>query len=500
MNDTPFNIVAAMNDAEAFAPWFKGESWDGWRAILRGAFALAMSDAEREFFRKVAERDPPEQPVKELWLICGRRAGKDSIASLIVAHAAALFDGQESLRPGERAMCLALACDRDQAKIVLNYTRSYFTDIPPLREMVKCETATGFELNNAVDVAIATNNFRSVRGRPVRCVVFDECAFWRSEDSANPDEEVYRAVKPGMATIPDAMLIGITSPYRKSGLAYRKFAEHYGKDGNILVIRAPSKVLNPTLDQATIDEALEQDPAAARAEWLAEFRDDISGWAPRELIDDAVDRGVTVRPPQPGVRYVSFCDASGGVKDSYTAAIAHGEEGAAVLDCLVEIRPPFNPDTATAQIADVLKSYGCRSTEGDRYAAQWVVQAFNKCGINYKHSERDRSAIYLDALPLFTTGRAKLLDNKRLINQFAGLERRTSAMGKDRVDHGPSGADDACNSAAGAMVLASVGSGAVEISAEGAAAFARLTARRGSGFPVASVFSSNRADRRHLTR
>jgi hypothetical protein len=252
----------------------------------------------------------------------------------------------------------------------------------------------------------------------------------------------------------------------------------------VLVIRAPSLLLNPTLDRSIVDEALEQDPAAARAEWLAEFRDDISGWASRELIDDAVDPGVTVRPPQPGVRYVSFCDASGGVKDSYTAAIAHGEEGAAVLVCLVEIRPPFNPDTATAQIAEVLKSYGCRSTEGDRYAAQWVVQAFNKCGINYKHSERDRSAIYLDALPLFTTGRAKLLDNKRLINQFAGLERRTSSMGKDRVDHGPSGADDACNSAAGAMVLASVGSGAVEISSAGAAEFARLTARRGSGFPA----------------
>jgi hypothetical protein len=48
-------------------------------------------------------------------------------------------------------------------------------------------------------------------------------------------------------------------------------------------------------------------------------------------------------------------------------------------------------------------------------AAQWVVQAFRKCGINYQYSDRDRSSIYLDALPLFTTGFARLLDNKRLI-------------------------------------------------------------------------------------
>jgi hypothetical protein len=102
----------------------------------------------------------------------------------------------------------------------------------------------------------------------------------------------------------------------------------------------------------------------------------------------------------------------------------------------------------------VLKSYGLSETVGDRYAAQWVVDAFAKCGVRYKHSERDRSSIYLDALPLFTAGKARLLDHKRLVSQFSSLERRTSSIGKDRVDHGPGGHDDLCNAAAGAMVLA----------------------------------------------
>jgi hypothetical protein len=55
---------------------------------------------------------------------------------------------------------------------------------------------------------------------------------------------------------------------------------------------------------------------------------------------------------------------------------------------------------------------------------------------------------------LFTAGRARFLDNTRLVSQFAGLERRTSPIGKDRVDHGLSGHDDLCNAAAGAMVFA----------------------------------------------
>lgn len=64
------------------------------------------------------------------------------------------------------------------------------------------------------------------------------------------------------------------------------------------------------------------------------------------------------------------------------------------------------------------------------------------------------SAIYQDALPLFTSGRARLLDNRKLIAQFAGLERKTSAMGRDRIGAGSH--DDLCNAAAGTLVSASV--------------------------------------------
>ena len=43
--------------------------------------------------------------------------------------------------------------------------------------MVRRETATGFELSNKVDIAVATNSFRSVRGRSILCAIMDEVAF-----------------------------------------------------------------------------------------------------------------------------------------------------------------------------------------------------------------------------------------------------------------------------------------------------------------------------------
>jgi hypothetical protein len=173
------NIIETMDDHHLFAPWFLGATWDPWRVILKGIFAIPMSDEERSFFRTVADRDPPEEPVNEVWIIAGRRAGKDSVASVLAAHVSAMFNDSNRLRPGERGVVLCLACDRDQAKIVLNYTRSYFTDIDLLRGMVTGETAYGFELSNNIDITVATNSFRSVRGRPVLCAILDETAFWR---------------------------------------------------------------------------------------------------------------------------------------------------------------------------------------------------------------------------------------------------------------------------------------------------------------------------------
>jgi hypothetical protein len=457
------SITDAMDDKRLFGPSFNGPSWDAWRTVLRAAFCLPMSAAEHVFFRSVSDRDPPRQRVRELWCIVGRGGGKDSIASLIAAHSAALFDGQHRLRPGERALVQCLACDRDQARIVAGYIKAYFLELPLLKSLVKRETADGLELNNKVDIAIATNSYRSVRGRSQLLTILDECAFFRDDRSVSPDEELYAAIAPGLARIPGSMLCGISTPYRRAGLLFRKFKESYGRDDqDVLVIRAPSQTFNPTLPQAIIDAALATDPAKAKSEWLGEWRDDLSGWASRELIEAAVDAGVVVRPPRSGIHYRAGVDTGGGIRDSFTAATSHAEQiklpdgtqaNVSVLDCVIEIKAPYSTDDATRRICETLKSYGITSVTADRYGANWTVEAFQRYGIRLEHSERDRSKIYQDTLPLFTSGRVRLLDNSRLVNQFCGLERQTFALGRERIDHGPGGMDDLCNAAALSLVL-----------------------------------------------
>jgi hypothetical protein len=387
-------------------------------------------------------------------VIAGRRSGKDSVASAI-ATSVAMGDYRRHLRPGERAVVMCLAVDREQARIVHRYIAGYFREVPLLRPLIARETDDGLELTNGVEIVISTNSYRAVRGRTILCGIFDEVSFWRDEDSATPDVETYNAVLPGMVTMPASLLVGITTAYRRRGLAYEKWHRHFGQpDDDVLVVYGPSTTFNPLLPQSVIDSALARDPEAASAEWLSEWRSDLSDFLDRELVHAAVDPGVIVRPPQPGVGYVAFADPSGGRGDSFTIAISHGEGSATILDCVFEKRAPFDPSAVVAEIADLLRSYSVGEVTGDRYAAQWVVEAFAKEGVTYRQSERDRSAVYLDVLPLFTTGRARLLDHARLLHQLVSLERRTSRIGRDRVDHPPGGADDLANAAAGALVLA----------------------------------------------
>jgi hypothetical protein len=455
------SIIDAMTDEECFGRWFQGQgdSWAAWKAILKAAFALPMTPQELVTFGELSGgRSPPKKRVRELWVCAGRRAGKDSIASLVATFAAAIEQAHLGrLRPGEMAVVQCLAVDRDQARIVLSYIKAFFDTIPDLGAMIVRETRYGLELNNGVSIEVTTNNFRQARGRTVLLAILDEVSFYRSEDSATPDFEVYRAVVPSLATLPDSMLIAISSPYRKAGLLYEKWKAHFGKDSaDVLVIQASSAQLNPTLDPAIVARALEDDPADARSAWLGLFRDDIGSYVPTELIESAVDVGVLVRPPKPGVAYSGFVDAASGVgQDSFALGIAHKDGQEVVLDCAYEIKPPFSPDSALAQSASLLKSYGLHSVVGDKYSAGFVIEGFAKLGVTYTYSERDRSAIYVECLPLFTSGRARLVDNRKLVTQFASLERRTSSVGRDRVDHGRVGHDDLCNAAAGALGLAS---------------------------------------------
>jgi hypothetical protein len=126
-----------------------------------------------------------------------------------------------------------------------------------------------------------------------------------------------------------------------------------------------------------------------------------------------------------------------------------------VLDVCRGIKPPFDPSAVVKEFCALLKQYRCFSTVGDRYAGEWVREQFSQHGINYQHSERSKSELYLESLPLFSQDCVDLLDYQPLLRELQQLERRTARSGRDSVDHPPQGRDNHANAACGALVMAS---------------------------------------------
>ncbi|MEC9065714.1 MAG: hypothetical protein VX569_00365 [Pseudomonadota bacterium] len=458
-------FAEACRDPNLFGTWFDGESWAVWRVIDKALFGEPLDADELAIFTEITGRtEAPTEPATEAWFVCGRRSGKDVKASALASYLATFGAEQmgflDRLVKGETGVVQLIAVDRRQAKVCLSYLRAYFEQ-PLLAQMVAKSTAEGLELTNGLAIEITTNDLRSSRGRTVVAAVFDEVAFWSSENSANPDQDVYNAVKPAMATIPGAMLIGISSPYARRGLLWNKHKKHYGKPGNVLVVQAPTWRMNPTIarDGDFLTEAFKDDPASAAAEYGAEFRKDVEAFVSLEVVEACVEPGTRERAPVSGTFYDAFVDPSGGSQDSMTLAISHreglGDDDLIVIDAVREMKPPFSPEGVVKEFCDLLALYGISSVTGDRYGGEWPREQFRKHGVSYEISEKPRSDLYRDMLPVLNSGRAVLLDHPKTVKQIVGLERRTARGGRDSIDHAPGEHDDIANAVAGAMSIAS---------------------------------------------
>jgi hypothetical protein len=110
---------------------------------------------------------------------------------------------------------------------VLGYVVGLLDAVPMLRKLITRRTAEAIELSNHITIEVHTASFRTVRGFTVVAAICDEIAFWRSEDSANPDYDIVNALKPAMLTVPEPLLLGLSSPYARKGVLWDAHHRHF---------------------------------------------------------------------------------------------------------------------------------------------------------------------------------------------------------------------------------------------------------------------------------
>jgi hypothetical protein len=468
----------ALDDPELFAHpkgGLIGDSWKYWRVLLIAVMGEALTDAERVLFKEVTGRErEPGEPVEEFWAILGRRSGKSRAIAVLAAYIAACCDFTDILAPGERGSLPIMSATTWQAGKVHQYLNGMFTEIPLLAALVIGQTADTISLSTHVDIECRPASWRTIRSGTYVAVIGDEVAFWRSEQSANPDSYILDAARPGLGTT-GGQLFCITSPWARSGEAWKAYEQHFGErgDNEILVVRGPTNLFNPLISEKVIARAYKRDPIAAATEWGGEFRSDLESYISIETLRQHVIPGRIELPPPANMqerfneRY-AFIDAAGGAGggDAMVLSIAHAEvrddgDYTIVLDVIRE-RSRFNPEEYVAELCQVLHAYGVDRVVGDAWGSQFVREQFEKRNVKYQLvSEVDdewksKSDLYRQLVPLLNSpGRLELLDNDKMVAQFVGLERKTvRGSNRDSIDHMPGAHDDSANAVAGALLLA----------------------------------------------
>lgn len=454
----------ALEDPDVFGTVLSGETWAAWRVVLIASQGEPLTEAEREIFRELTDRDrEPDHPVRELVAVCGRRAGKTRAMAVAAAYFARFVDYTGDFAPGQRGRVIVMAASKDTAGEAFRYILGVFQESPACREYLFGDPIDGtIRLKNAIDIVVQAASFKTTRGPTPVAVVADEIAFW-SVDGANPDVEVMRALRPGLATLAGPLLI-LSSPYARRGVLWERYRKHFGPEGDprILVIQAPTARMHASETLATEEEAAyADDPVSAAAEWGAQFRTDSEAFVSIEIVQEVTPRGVREIPWVEGNRYVAFVDMSGGGSDSHVLAIAHREKGTGglggigVLDLVREMKG--SPGPVVIEFVKLCMSYGIREVVGDNYGKAWVQDRFAGLGITYKTSDNNKSQIYGELLPILNSRRCRLLDVPKLEAQLTSLERKTiRGTGRDVIDHPQikNAHDDVANAVAGAITVA----------------------------------------------
>jgi len=352
-----------------------------------------------------------------------------------------------------------VANDENQADENLDFTKKLYRVNPILMDEVQIKSNI-IELKNGTGYIeiVASKNVDALHGRSYRKLAWDELhaqtGYGLLEalelDPTRPDAQQLFASYSPLTPKPGTPIVDMLKQY------------HDGVDPRLFVFSRSGSIeeANPAMGgplgstQADIEHAHLRLPTWHwRRLYLNLPGQGADSAYDAVAIEACVVKGRRSLPPQPDLSYVAFCDMSGGGADDSTLALAHQDNGKAILDLVVDQGPrtggTFSPEAAVKRFADVLRLYRVSRVTGDRYAGEWPREQFRKLGMQYDVADHTRSQIYANVEPLINAGTVELLDHPKVLTQFISLVRRG-----DKIDHSVNEHDDHSNAAAGALVLA----------------------------------------------
>jgi hypothetical protein len=225
----------------------------------------------------------------------------------------------------------------------------------------------------------------------------------------------------------------ISSANGRQGLVYDLWEQHFGKPGRILVVRAPTLVMNPAFDRAEYDALKARNPDAAASEYDVEWLDVESSMLPMADIERAM------RPPQarlPRYQYVAAMDpATRG--NAWTLAIAtkvdHDHVRIVYTRQWVGSRQkPLSPLEVLKEMAPILHSYGINSVATDQYASDALKDLARPLNVfvwEVPSTQQTNFEMFEDVRVWLREGRLEITDDPQVKTDLAGIKKRVGRLG-----------------------------------------------------------------------
>jgi hypothetical protein len=406
-------------------------------------------------------------PITLLLCVAGRRSGKTTIASIIMAWLIYRLQRDKSflesvpILPDSIVSILNLACDTHQARILF---RMLVSSLHKLRLLNRKESPVERAQIGRVLIESLTSSSRSSRGRTVCGAVLDEFAHFQRTLGPLADRSVWTAIAPSLATFgPKGLAVITTSPAGRSGVVWDLFQQRGERDG-MLTVQLPTWVMNPNITRESLDGEFMRDENLARQEYGAEFlaphgrflrSDDIRACVIPEARKPPagtqrhihVDLGLQHDATAIAMGYIekiSELEASGPAGSQWKVVIEHVET--------LQGSPsePLNVSAVENRLKMLVESVGVTGITFDQHQSAYLVERLNAHGLNacvIPATSKSNQETYSFLRDLITTGRIHLPDHDQLIDELSNLECTITHRGF-KVEASPGSHDDCADAVA----------------------------------------------------
>lgn len=423
----------------------------------------------------------PKNNYNELLLICGRKAGKTDLTSVI-----ALFKIYQLLQipnlhqyfnlvKGKPIYAVCIGTNKEEAeKVMFGTIESLVESSPYLSKYVKNKIRGGIQFPFNIRLFCQASSARSVRGFGNIINIYDEiCHYIDSRGNLSADE-IYEANDPNLAPLtPLSISVGLSSPAGRQGKGWELFktgdpvrviqkAPEHGQQKWRAVFQYSTWELNSAdwaqLESKYMQTKLQHNPDRFWMEYGAKFCNVVEAALPPEKINRcAIGKPIVMSPThidKKTPRVITLDPALTG--DSYGLVMGHmekeGDEDIVVVDLVRywEARSknePISPAIPEALIRKLHERFRITHVVADQYESYSTCERLGKEGIPMHRvhvTPTYNTPAYEGLTRRIITETIEYPPYARLLNELTFLQRKTTST-RTRWEAAVGYTDDLCD-------------------------------------------------------